>query len=58
MQDKHLGCYNFVGLPELYGLKYDKLITLVIVFVLVLLYFGRFCDNEAVGHHLHVVGEA
>ena len=36
---------DFVGLPELYGLKYDKLITSVIVFVLVLLYFGRFRDN-------------
>jgi hypothetical protein len=29
--------HNFVGLPELYGLKYENLITLVIVFVLVLL---------------------
>jgi len=28
---------DFVGLPELYGLKYDKLIASVIVFVLVLL---------------------
>jgi hypothetical protein len=33
---------DFVGLTELYGLKYDNLITLVIIFVLVLLYFGRF----------------
>jgi len=29
--------HDFVGLQELYGLKYDKLITSVIVFVLVLL---------------------
>jgi hypothetical protein len=29
--------HDFVGLPELYGLKYDNLITSVIVFVLVLL---------------------
>jgi hypothetical protein len=28
---------DFVGLPELYGLKYENLITSVIVFVLVLL---------------------
>jgi hypothetical protein len=28
---------DFVGLSELYGFKYDNLITLVIVFVLVLL---------------------
>jgi hypothetical protein len=28
---------DFIGLPELYGLKCEKLITLVIVFVLVLL---------------------
>ena len=28
---------DFVGLPELYGLNYDKLIASVIVFVLVLL---------------------
>jgi hypothetical protein len=28
---------DFVGLPELYGLKYNNLITSVIVFVLVLL---------------------
>ena len=28
---------DFVVLPELYGLKYDKLIASVIVFVLVLL---------------------
>jgi hypothetical protein len=27
----------FIGLPEIYGLKYENLITLVIVFVLVLL---------------------
>jgi hypothetical protein len=35
---------GFVGLPELYGLKCENLITLVIVFVLVLLYFGWFYD--------------
>ena len=29
--------HDFDGLPELYGLKYDKLITSAIVFVLVLL---------------------
>jgi hypothetical protein len=28
---------DFVGLPELYGLKYENLITSVIIFVLVLL---------------------
>jgi hypothetical protein len=28
---------DFVGLPELYGLKWENLITPVIVFVLVLL---------------------
>jgi hypothetical protein len=31
---------DFVGLTELYGLKYDNLITLVIVFVLVLYILG------------------
>jgi hypothetical protein len=36
---------NFIGLPELYGLKCENLITLVIVFVLVLLQFGRFHDR-------------
>jgi hypothetical protein len=29
--------HNFVRLPELYGLKCENLITLVIIFVLVLL---------------------
>jgi hypothetical protein len=29
--------WDFVELPELYGFKYDNLITSVIVFVLVLL---------------------
>jgi hypothetical protein len=29
--------HDFIGLLELYGFKYDKLITLAIVFVLVLL---------------------
>jgi hypothetical protein len=29
--------HDFIGLPELYGFKYDNLITSVIVFVLVLL---------------------
>jgi hypothetical protein len=28
---------DFVGLPELYGFKYDNLITSMIIFVLVLL---------------------
>jgi hypothetical protein len=35
--------HDFIGLPELYGLKCENLITSVIVFVLVLLEFGRFC---------------
>jgi hypothetical protein len=34
---------DFIRLPELYGLKCENLITSVIVFVLVLLSFGRFC---------------
>jgi hypothetical protein len=34
---------DFIGLPELYGLKCEKLITSVIVFILVLLEFRRFC---------------
>jgi hypothetical protein len=29
--------HDFIGLPELYGLRCENLITLVIVFVLVLL---------------------
>jgi hypothetical protein len=37
---------DFIGLPELYGLKCENLITSVIGFVLVLLQFGRFHDTE------------
>jgi hypothetical protein len=29
--------HDFIGLPELYGLKYENLIISVIIFVLVLL---------------------
>jgi hypothetical protein len=36
--------HDFIGLPELYGLKCENLITSVIVFILVLLLFGRFRD--------------
>jgi hypothetical protein len=36
---------DFVGLPELYGLKYDNLITLVIVFCTCALIIWGFCDT-------------
>jgi hypothetical protein len=37
--------HDFIGLPQLYGLKCQNLITSVIVFILLLLYFGRFHDT-------------
>jgi hypothetical protein len=37
--------HDFVRLPELYGLKWENLITSVIVFILVLLWFGWFYDS-------------
>jgi hypothetical protein len=43
---------DFIELPELYGLKCENLITPVIVFVLVLLSFGRFRDSTHYCHHL------
>jgi hypothetical protein len=38
---------DFIGLPELYGLKCENSITSVIVFVLVLLEFGWFRDSDS-----------